>query len=63
MSVIDVAERKSRYRAGSLYFFSAMSLMTLWWSMARPDSDFLRGILMGLTFAAAANLPAALALA
>ena len=43
MSVIDVAERKSRYRAATLYFFSAMSLMTLWWSMARPDSDFLRG--------------------
>ena len=48
MSVIDVAERKGRYRAASFYFLSAMSLMTLWWSMARPDSDFLRGILMGV---------------
>ena len=56
MSVIDVAERKGRYRAASFYFFSAMSLMTLWWSMARPGSDFLRGLWMGLTFAAAANL-------
>ena len=33
-----------------------MSLMTLWWSMARPGSDFLRGLWMGLTFAAGANL-------
>ncbi len=56
MTVIDVAERKSRYRAASFYFFSAMSLLTLWWSMARPESDFLRGLWVGLTFAAAANL-------
>lgn len=56
MSVIDVAERKSRYRAASFYFFSAMSMVTLCWSMARPGSDFLRGLWMGLTFAAAANL-------
>ena len=56
MTVIDVAERKSRYRAASFYFFSATSLMTLWWSMERPESDFLRGMWMGLTFATAANL-------
>ena len=56
MSVIDVAERKSRYRAASFYFFSVMSLVTLCWSMVRPESDFLRGLWMGLTFAAVANL-------
>ena len=56
MSVIDVAERKSRSRAASFYFFSTMSLATLWWSMERPKSDFLRGLWVGLTFAAAANL-------
>ena len=56
MTVIEVAERKGRYRAASFYFFAAMSLITLWWSMARPDSDFLRGLWVGLTFAAAANL-------
>ena len=56
MTVIEVAERKSRYRAASFYFFSALSLLTLWWSMARPESDFLRGMWMGLTFAAAAML-------
>lgn len=56
MSDIDVAERKGRYRAASFYFFSVMSLLTLWLSMARPQSDFLRGMWMGLTFAAAVNL-------
>jgi len=56
MTVIEVAERKGRYRAASFYFFAAMSLITLWWSMAQPDSDFLRGLWVGLTFAAAANL-------
>lgn len=56
MSLIDLAELKGRYRAASFYFFSAMSLLTLWLSMARPQSDFLSGMWMGLTFAAAANL-------
>jgi hypothetical protein len=56
MSVIEVVERKSRYRAASFYFFATMSLVTLWLSMNRPQSDFLRGLWLGLTFAAAANL-------
>lgn len=56
MTVIEIVERKSRYRAASLYFFSTMSMVTLWWSMARPESDFLRGLWVGLTFAAAVNL-------
>ena len=56
MTVIEAAERKGGYRAISFYFFSAMSLVTLCWSMERPDSDFLRGMWAGLTFAAAANL-------
>lgn len=56
MSVIEIAERKGRYRAASFYFFSVMSLLTLCWSMVWPESDFLRGMWMGLTFAAAANL-------
>lgn len=56
MTVIDVAERKSRYRATSFYFFAAMSLLTLWISMAMPQSHLLRGIWTGLSFAAAINL-------
>ncbi len=56
MTVIETAERKSRLRAASFYLFSALSLSTLWLSMTRPDSDFLRGLWMGLSFAAAANL-------
>lgn len=56
MTVIEVAERKGRYREANFYFFGAMSLTTLWWSMARSDSDFLRGSWVGLTFAAAATL-------
>lgn len=56
MRVIEVVERKSRYRAASFYFFASMSLLTLWLSMNRPQSDFLRGLWLGLTFAAAANL-------
>ena len=56
MTVIEIAERKSRYRATSFLFFSAVSLMTLVWSMAEPSSDFLRGLWVGLTFAAATNL-------
>ena len=34
MSAIDVAERKGRYRAASFYLFAALSLLTLWLSMA-----------------------------
>lgn len=56
MTVIETAERKSRLRAASFYLFSVLSLFTLWSSMARPESDFLRGLWMGLSFAAAANL-------
>ena len=51
MTVIEVAERKDRYRAASFYFFTAMSLITLWWSLARPESDSLRGLWIGLTCA------------
>ena len=56
MTDTEVAERKGRYRAGSFYLFSALSLATLWLSMTRPDDHFLRGLWTGLTFAAAANL-------
>jgi hypothetical protein len=56
MTVIETAERKSRLRAASFYLFSVLSLFTLWLSMARPESNFLRGLWMGLSFAAAANL-------
>ena len=56
MTVIDVAERKSRARATTFYFFAAMSLLTLWVSMAMPGSDLLRGIWTGLGFAAVINL-------
>ncbi len=56
MTAIDIAERKSRYRAASFYLFAALSLVTLWISMARPESHFLRGLWLGLTFTAAANL-------
>ena len=56
MTAIDVAERKTRYRAIAFYLFAAGSLLTLWLSMARPESDFFRGLWTGLTFAAAANL-------
>ena len=56
MTAIDVAERKTRYRAIAFYFFAAASLLTLWLSMARSESDFFRGLWTGLTFAAAANL-------
>ena len=56
MSLTDVAERKSRYRAFAFVCFSLASVLTLWLSMALPGSDFLRGLWTGLTFAAAANL-------
>ena len=56
MTAIDVAERKSRYRATSFYVFAALSLVTLWVSMAMPGSDLLQGIWTGLSFAAAINL-------
>lgn len=56
MTAIDVAERKTRYCAIAFYFFATASLLTLWLSVATPESDFLRGLWTGLTFAAAANL-------
>lgn len=56
MTAIDLAERKSRLRAASFYLFAGLSLAFLGASMARPGNDFLRGVWMGLTFAAAANL-------
>lgn len=63
MTTIDVAERKSRWRATAFYFFAAMILATLWFSMGPASGaidgdgrDFFRGLWFGITAAAAANL-------
>ena len=64
MTMIDMAERKSRWRAFAFYFFAAMILATLWLSMGPSGSaaidgdglDFFRGLWFGITAASAVNL-------
>ena len=56
MTVVDLAERKSRLRAGAFYFFAVMILATLWFSFGPGGVDFFQGLWLGITLGAALNL-------
>lgn len=56
MGTVELAERKGQARAMVFLVFAAAILLVLGLSFRRAESDFLRGMWVGITAAAAVNL-------
>ncbi len=56
MSVVDVAERKSRLRALGLLFLAALTCSVMIVVRTRPGIDFTQGLWLGLLVGCALNL-------
>ena len=56
MTIIDIAERKSRWRAFGLLFLAMLTCAVMIFVRTRPDMDFTQGLWLGLLVGCALNL-------
>ena len=56
MTIVDIAERKSRLRAFAFLFLAMLTLAVMIFVRARPDRDFTQGLWLGLLVGCALNL-------
>ena len=56
MTIVDIAERKSRWRAFAFLFLAMLTLSVMIFVRTRPDMDFTQGLWLGLLVGCALNL-------
>lgn len=56
MTVVDIAERRSRMRALGFLFLATLTCAVMIFVRTRPDIDFTQGLWLGLLFGCALNL-------